>query len=385
MPLVRNPYPYQIPVFLWTDAIVRGQEMTKLDGVVDTTNMAGPARLESDIKMILNLAGNTLVNQHSDIGRTEAILRDTAKCEFIVCSDLFMTSSAKYADILLPGTSMFESENIGMPWEAGDFVGFYNQVVEPVGESRFEYDWLVEVADRLGLREVFTEGHDTVEGWLRDRYAALQRHEKELPEYEVLKEKGIYRYKENKPVVAFERQIRDPQQHPFATKSGKIEIFSKQIYETEYAEYVPPIPCYIPAKEGPEDELRERYPLQLVGWHTKRRCHSIHDNNREMHKIDPQCLWINPKDAAERCLQDGDMAVVWNDRGKIRVPVKVTERIVPGVTGLSQGAWYQPDQDGTDIGGSINVLTSQRPTPLAKGNPQHTNLVEVGRWKQPYL
>ena len=44
---------------------------------------------------------------------------------------------------------------------------------------------------------------------------------------------------------------------------------------------------------------------------------------------------------------------------------------------LSQGAWYRPDETGTDLGGSINVLTSLHPTPYAKGNPQHTNLVEV--------
>ena len=48
-----------------------------------------------------------------------------------------------------------------------------------------------------------------------------------------------------------------------------------------------------------------------------------------------------------------------------------------GVTALSQGAWYRPDKTGTDLGGSINVLTSLHPTPYAKGNPQHTNLVEV--------
>ena len=56
---------------------------------------------------------------------------------------------------------------------------------------------------------------------------------------------------------------------------------------------------------------------------------------------------------------------------------------MPGVAGLSQGAWYRPDEDGADVGGSINVLTSQHPSPLAKGNPQHTNLVEVRRADGP--
>lgn len=60
--------------------------------------------------MIFNLASNTLVNQHGDINRTAKLLKDTSKCEFIVCSDLFMTASAKFADLLLPGVSMFEEE-----------------------------------------------------------------------------------------------------------------------------------------------------------------------------------------------------------------------------------------------------------------------------------
>ena len=52
---------------------------------------------------------------------------------------------------------------------------------------------------------------------------------------------------------------------------------------------------------------------------------------------------------------------------------------MPGVTALSQGAWYRPDGNGTDTGGSINVLTSLHPTPYARGNAQHTNLVQVCR------
>ncbi|ABR00582.1 anaerobic dimethyl sulfoxide reductase chain A precursor [Haemophilus influenzae PittHH] len=46
---------------------------------------------------------------------------------------------------------------------------------------------------------------------------------------------------------------------------------------------------------------------------------------------------------------------------------------------LSEGAWYAPDKDRIDHSGCINVLTTQRPSPLAKGNPQHSNLVQVER------
>lgn len=46
---------------------------------------------------------------------------------------------------------------------------------------------------------------------------------------------------------------------------------------------------------------------------------------------------------------------------------------------VTQGAWTRLDGNGVDVGGCINTLTSHHPSPLAKGNPQHTNLVEIKR------
>lgn len=370
MPDVPNPYPMEIPTYLWTEAVVRGHELTALDGVT------GGEQLQSDIKMILNLAGNCLINQHGDINRTAEILRDTSKCEFIVCSDLFMTASAKFADVLLPGVSMFEGENITQPWQYGDFVGFNNQVIEPMYEGRFEYDWLSEVAEKIGLGPQFTEGR-TLGQWLEWCYEDLRRKEPELPDYETFKKAGIYRY-QNTPVrIAFADQRRDIDHHPFPTPSGKVELFSPKIWQTQFRDFMPAIPRYVDPPEGPNDPLRERYPLQLIGWHTKRRCHSIHDNNQAMHAIDPQALWMHPKDAQARGITEGQEVLIWNDRGRVQIGAHLTERIMPGVVALSQGAWYAPDENGTDHGGCINVLTSLRPTPYARGNGQHTNLVEV--------
>lgn len=363
-------FPMSIPTYLWTEAVERGHEMTALDGVT------GGERLPSDIKMIINLAGNCLVNQHGDINRTKEILSDETKCEFILCSDLFMTSSARFADILLPGVSMFETVNITTPWAYGSFLGFANKLIEPLSQCRFEYDWLAELADRLGYGEAFSHGR-TAEDWLRHIYGKLRRREKELPPYEDFKAAGVYRYKNNPPFVAFEREVRDIENHPFPTESGKIELYSEKARRAPCRDFFPAIPRYVPAPEGYDDPLAERYPLQLIGWHSIRRTHSVHDNNPDLEPIEPQRLWMHPSDAAKRSISDGDEVYVWNDRGRIRVPVKITERILPGVTALAQGAWYAPDADGTDTRGNINTLTSLRPTPYARGNAQHTNLVQV--------
>lgn len=72
-------------------------------------------------------------------------------------------------------------------------------------------------------------------------------------------------------------------------------------------------------------------------------------------------------------IKSGSLTIV----GEVHIEAKVTPRMMPGVVALGEGAWYDPDTKRVDKGGCINVLTTQRPSPLAKGNPSHTNLVQV--------
>ena len=114
-----------------------------------------------------------------------------------------------------------------------------------------------------------------------------------------------------------------------------------------------------------------------MGHHFKGRTHSSYANlprNKEAHH---QRVWINPIDADERGIKNDDMVDVFNDRGRMRIPAQVTPRIAPGVISVPQGAWYAPNEDGIDIGGCVNLLTKYHPTPLAKGNPCNTGLVQI--------
>ncbi|MCX6066089.1 MAG: hypothetical protein NT121_10090, partial [Chloroflexi bacterium] len=213
-----------------------------------------------------------------------------------------------------------------------------------------------------------------------------------------------------KPAIAFEDFRRDPEYYPLETPSGKIEIFSKQLYDFGNPAEVPPIPKYIQEWESPFDNHRaERsrppleaqskpphpsttdfatlrqaqssaqgaYPLQAIGHHTLHRAHSTHDNNDWLGEAFPQRIFINPIDATERGIRDGDLVRAWNDRGELVLPARVTPRILPGVVDIPQGAWWAPNESGTDFGGCINVLTSEKWTPFAFGSAQHTIMVEV--------
>jgi len=369
-PIPPNPAGVQIPCFLWTKAVEHGTTMTRRGDA-----MLGEAeKLNSNIKMIFNLGGNTLINQHSDINGTVRILKDTGKCEFIVCSDVFMTPSAKFADLLLPATSLFESDNMVASWTFGAYVIYLNKAIEPLFGCRFEYDWIREVAARLGHLEKFDDGHADCAQWMEHVYNGLRKKYDELPDFETFRQAGIYKYKNLKHYVAYEKQISEG--IPFATPSGKIEIFSRRLHDMGNGE-IPAIPKYVPCPEGPADPLTASYPLQLIGWHTKRSTHSIHYGSDWMEEFEPHRLWMHPNDAARRGISDGETVEVFNDRGRVRIKAAVTERIIPGVVAMPQGAWYTPDENGVDQKGCINVLTSFLPTPLAKANPQHTNLVEV--------
>ena len=350
MPMPENPVKEEISVFTWTDAVLQGK-----------------------IKMLFSIAGNAIINQHSDINRTKQILEDESLCEMIVCSDLFMTPSAKYADLVLPATSLLEDDNLITPWNQGDFIGFSNRIVEPVGESRFEFYWLRDVAEKLGIADEFSCGHKDYREWLKEIYESYRGDI--MPSYEELKKEGLYIFENVPQVIAFEAQRKG--EKPFATPSGKVEIYSRTLEEMQ-DERIPSVPGYVEVKEGPGKS--EKYPLQLIGWHTKGRAHSVGFHNKELQKRYPQILWMNPKDGANRGLSSEDLVEVFNDRGKMVAPVLLTEEIIEGVAAIAQGAWHQADEEGRDIAGSMNVLTSQEPTPLAKGNPQHTNLVEVRKY-----
>ncbi|MDF2627591.1 MAG: dmsA [Symbiobacteriaceae bacterium] len=361
----------QISCFIWTDAIVRGAEMTAEKDLI-----VGAAKLPSNIKLIFNLAGNTLVNQHSDINKTAQILADESLCEFIVTSDIFMSPSAKFSDLVLPGTTTYERDNILTPWGHGEYAIYSNKVIEPMYECREEYDWLSDVAEKLGLKKEFTEGK-SLEDWMKFCCEGAAKAHPEFPGFEAFKKAGVFRRKVAAPEIAFAKQIADPEKNKFATPSGKIELFSKALFDRKNPQFVPAVPKYVPAFDGPSDPLVEKYPLQMTGWHYKRRSHSTHDNNPVMTEAGRQEMWINPIDADARGIADGDQVKIFNDRGATLIPAKVTTRIMPGVIAVPQGAWYAPGKDGVDTHGAINILTTQRGSYMSNSNPQHTNLVEV--------
>jgi anaerobic dimethyl sulfoxide reductase subunit A len=372
-PTGANPVKARIPAFLWTEAVLRGRTMTTADGLL------GTEALGANIKLLYAVASNALLNQHADINRTAGILRDEKLVEFIAVQDNFLTSTGRFADLLLPACTQFETWGVADGWKYGDEVLLMPKIVEPPGEAKSDYRICSDIAGRLGLGDAYTEGRDerawvgwSIEEFRRTRFPDIPA----LDEFE-RSNIGVYTKPVTKPAIALADFRSDPVKHPLATPSGKIEIFSKALHDLNRPDEIPALPKYIREWESPFGPEAKRFPLQVVGHHSLATAHSTLDNVNWLKEAFPRRLFINPADAAARGLRDGDRVKVFNDRGALTIVCRVTRRIRPGVVAVPQGAWWMPDASGVDNNGSINVLTSGRPTPFAFANTQHTIMAQA--------
>jgi len=372
-PLGENPVKAEIPSFLWTEAVLRGREMGPADGV------RGVERLGTDIKLLWAVASNLLINQHANVNRSARILADETLVETVIVQDNFLTPTARFADLVLPACTQFETWGLSDGWKYGEELLLMPKIVEPPFEARSDYEICAGIARRLGLEEAFTEGRDE-RGWISwiiDEYRKTgYPGAPDLEEFEA-SNRGLYALPIKDPAVAFADFRRDPEAHPLPTPSGKIEIFSKRLFDLGRPDDIPAVPKYVQEWESPFGPEAERFPLQAIGPHTLARVHSTLEGVPMLEEAFPHRLFINPRDAGPRGIADGALVRVWNDRGTILVRARLTERIMPGVVAVPQGTWWTPGPDGVDRRGNINVLSSERWTPYAFGNAQHTIMVEA--------
>lgn len=316
----------------------------------------------ADYKLLYTV-NTSYPNQNLNINRAIEALQ---KLEFIVIYEQFMTPGAKFADILLPTSTLLERNDI-TTGQGTPLYGFMNKVIEPLYECKSNFQIALDLSRKLGIAQFSDKTEDQ---WLREIMKPS-----DIPAYDEFKEKGFHKVYFPAPYIAFKDEVTDPEHHPFPTISGKIEIYSQQLADMNDP-LLPPIPKYIESWEGCNDPLAVKYPLQLITTHFKRRAHSQWETIPWLRELAPQVVSMNPVDAESRSIDDGDEVLVFNDRGKTILPAKITERIMPGVVDIPQGAWYNPDADGVDRGGSANVLTSDKPSPCG-AFPSNTCLVQI--------
>lgn len=304
----------------------------------------------ADIRMMWSMCNNYM----NQTGNSNKAHRALQKLEFFCVNELFMTAQARYADLLLPVTSAAERSDLTRPWPSGPYFTFINRALEPLGECKSDFDIATELAERLDIKDF---NPHTEKEWLKILLDFNPEYQKHIKDYDKFRKDGIHRVQLEKPYVAFQKQIEDPENHPFETPSGKIEIFSQRVVDIDHP-LCPPIPKYMQVPEDRFDPLAEKYPLQLLSPHPKIRVHSEMYQVEWLREVEPHRAWINPIDAQARGINDGDEIHVYNDRGKVAITAWVTQRIIPGVMCIFEGAWYSPDENGIDRGACANTLTN---------------------------
>jgi anaerobic dimethyl sulfoxide reductase subunit A len=338
----RNALPYRgasvnssarVNISLFADAILKGR--------------AGG--YPNDYKMAW-FSNTNYLNQLGEINKTVAAFN---KLEFLLVTEQFMTATARWADVVLPVCTFMEREDILAP-RGGGVYALLNQVIEPLGESRSQLKICQDLARKLGIADY---GDKSDREWVEYTVSRLAE-EMDMPDLKTLREEGFY-FPPKRPGGGQEPGRPKPS---FRTPSEKIEIYSQIAVKIDHP-LIPPLPSYIEPWESPNDPLARKYPLQLITPHFKRRAHSQFDNLPWLRELQTQAVSLNRADAEARSIQSGDRVRIFNDRGEVHIAAKVTERIMPGVVALPQGAWYAPDAAGIDHGGCANVLTKNVTSP----------------------
>ena len=305
----------------------------------------------------LFIAGHNFVNQNPNMNKV--INELLPRLEFIVVVDVFMNPTAQYADIVLPACTGFEYIDVCMPGQSfyHPFLQLAQKVIEPLYESKPDFDIVTELARRMGLgqyfdmsleqflEEMLRSGHPSVEG------ASLER----------LKQ-GPFRM--------------PPHTVPaFTTPSGRFEFYVEQLKA-----FGEELPVYKEPLESARQPLANKYPLCYFSTHTKYGMHSNFANLSWMRELDPEpVLDINPVDAEKRGIKDGDSVIAFNDRGRLKLKARVHEGIRPGVVNIRQGWWPIHFAEGSHQALTHNTINPAQQFVFEPNAALYDVLVEVQR------
>jgi trimethylamine-N-oxide reductase (cytochrome c) len=347
-------------------------------------------------------------------GNETIIAERSPKIEFILAQHPWLENDCLYADIILPSNTTLEVDDIVTNTRQGTqhhSVNIQAKAIEPVGESKSDYEVVLEIAKKLGKEKEFSEGK-TIQDLQKQVFNNMELEkfiswdEFEEKQYMVLPTAENWR----EDVVGLRPFYEDPENNPLPTPTGKLEFYSQRIAD-HYPDDKerPPIPKWI-EKSAMHDERisswrANAYPLLLMSNHGRWRVHSQADDipwSREVitckvkgwdgYLYEP--CWIHPRDAEARGIAMGDIVMVHNERGAVLCGARVWERVRPGVAYVDHGARHDPVIPGKlDRGGAINTIsgdwiTSKR----CVGQATSGYLVEVSRvtgdmmdqWRKDY-
>lgn len=288
----------------------------------------------------------------TQVPNTNMVRKALEKVPFVVVADNLMTSTALYADLILPVTTIFEDTSL-MAGVRSHYIQLMEQAVEPPGEAKPDYWIFAQLANRLGFGEAFDKPiEEHIKACLEGTGVTLEQ----------LRKGPV------KPVATPSIPFKDGE---FRTTTKKAHLFVEDWKLKNYS----PIVTYIQADEFAKNKtskLVEKYPLMAIQYKMPRSIHSSFSTLpwiNEVHQSEPETL-IHPNDAKKRGIKDGQKVVVFNDRGEHHVKAVITPHIKEGVVALQNGWWEQQ-------GGSSSHVTNDKVEALGSGQSCNNTLVDI--------
>ena len=267
------------------------------------------------VKAALIFGSNALVS-YSNANRVREAME---KLEFIAVCDLFMTPTARMADIVLPASSWLERDNLISSFQVSSTYTIAQQKAVDLPEARSDVDIVCGLAKRLGLTDHFWNNS----GELYDSLIAPTG----LTFKEFKEEKRIFA-----PIV-----YRQYEKNGFNTPSGKVELYSSILEGQNCA----PLPAYSASFEDPGTApgTAPEYPLILTtGWRLPVFRHTENRENPLLREIHPRPgILIHPDTAGRLGIAEGDPVVVETAVGNATLFAVFTLGIHPDVVQATPG------------------------------------------------
>jgi len=338
--------------------------------------LTGELKLDPPIKSLFVYNSNPVSQAPAQAKIVAGLMREDL---FTVVSEIFITDTAKYADILLPATLQAEQYDLMVTW--GHLYMMLNQQAIPApGECVPNVELFRRLARTMGLSDPYWDR--TEDEMLLDFYDWEAPALKGIT-LDLLKEKGYMRLNVGAP------NERAPHaKGAFKTPSGKCEFkltaptnFVVPVWRSMYEGMQPndpvdPLPAYLPSSETPQSnpELAKRFPLSMVSPKPHGFLNTQYANESvQQRRQGEQYLLIHPADAATRNVRSGDYVRVFNDRGAFEGRAELSEDVRPGLVLANVGYWPSLNRSGT----SVNAISSDKHSDLGQAGTFSDNLVEV--------